>query len=387
LKILQLVSDWKWTGPAEPMLVLTQALRDRGHQVDLVCPEAPVGSNRSLWQEASSRRLDAVHSIEPLRSALRWGDGLRVDRVAQWALSDTLGGPYDIVHCWHTRDHVLASRALRKGYPLQRGRRPTRVIRSLSHVEPVPNRPWNRWLFGPGCDGVVCVSDRAAHALRRVRGERLTASTTGAIDLSELENLRSAAEIRKELGLEADAPLIGVVARMQSHRRFDLILSSMAELVRERPDAKLVIIGRGTRTQEIVTEPALALGIEKNVVLAGYRVEDYPDVLSAMDLITYLVPGSDGTCRALLQAAALGLPAVGSWRGAVPDIVSNGQTGILIEEDREALVAAWRELIDDPVRRKAMGEAARKGARERFCPDRHAAWMERFYEEALRDDD
>jgi glycosyltransferase involved in cell wall biosynthesis len=220
-----------------------------------------------------------------------------------------------------------------------------------------------------------------------VRGERLTASTTGAIDLSELENVRSAAEIRKELGLEADAPLIGVVARMQSHRRFDLILSSMAELVRERPDAKLVIIGRGTRTQEIVTEPALALGIEKNVVLAGYRVEDYPDVLSAMDLITYLVPGSDGTCRALLQAAALGLPAVGSWRGAVPDIVSNGQTGILIEEDREALVAAWRELIDDPVRRKAMGEAARKGARERFCPDRHAAWMERFYEEALRDDD
>ena len=74
MKILQLVSDAKWTGPAEPMLVLMNALRGRGHQVDLVCPEPLLGSNRSLWQEASVRKLDPVHPVEAVRSAFALGD-------------------------------------------------------------------------------------------------------------------------------------------------------------------------------------------------------------------------------------------------------------------------------------------------------------------------
>ena len=218
--------------------------------------------------------------------------------------------------------------------------------------------------------------------MRGIRLDRLTASTTGAIDLAELAVHRTAEEIRAELAVDPADVLVGVVARMQPHRRFDLLLAALADLVRTHPNVRLVIIGRGTRAEELVRAPARAMGLEDHVVLAGYRVADYADVLAAMDFVTYLVPGSDGTCRALLQAAALGLPSVGSWRGAVPEIVSNGQTGILVTENPDALSAAWRSLVDDPVRRREMGEAARADARERFRPDRHAAWMERFYEEA-----
>jgi len=105
------------------------------------------------------------------------------------------------------------------------------------------------------------------------------------------------------------------------------------------------------------------------------------DVLAALDLCTLLVPDSDGYCRALLQAAVQGLPMVGTRRGAIPEIISNGQTGWLVAEDPDALAAAWRRLIDDPAQRLEMGAAARRDAQERFRPDRHAAWMERFYEE------
>ena len=99
-----------------------------------------------------------------------------------------------------------------------------------------------------------------------------------------------------------------------------------------------------------------------------------------MDLCTSLVPGSGGTCRELLQAAALGLPMVGTRRGAIPEIISNGQTGLLVEEDPRALSVAWRRLLDDSTARREMGEAARRDAHVRFRPDRHAAWMESFYE-------
>jgi glycosyltransferase involved in cell wall biosynthesis len=381
VKILQLVSDWKWTGPAEPMLVLSAALRARGHQVDLVCPEPPGRANRSLWQEACLRGLDPIQSIESGRSAWRAGDFERVARLGDWLETDELGGPYDIVHCWHGRDHVLAARALGLGRPLARAARSARLVRFLSHADPLRGWLWNRWLFGPACDGLICVNDATTRALRPWRRGRAVASTTGAVDFDALAVHQPAHEIRRQLGIPADAPLIGVVARMQAHRRFDLLLESLARVVRRHPDVRLLVLGRGTQSDAVVGEPARALGLSDHVVRAGYRVEDYADLLAATDLFTFLVPGSDGTCRALLQAAALGLPMVGTRRGAIPEIISNGQTGMLVDEDPAALAGAWSALIEDPARRRAMGEAARRDARARFEPDRHASWVERFYEE------
>lgn len=390
MRILQLVSDWKWTGPAEPMLVLSRALQARGHHVDLVCPETPPGATRSLWREAELRGLPPVEAIEPLRSALRPGDGIRVHRLRRWLEGALLGGPYDIVQCWHSRDHVLAARALSLGLR-GRGPRPagTRLLRFLSAAEPVRAWPWNRWLFGPACDGLVCVSEASARGNARLRGGRPVMATTGAVALavadgpSAPEAAARRARVRRSLGVPPEAVLVGVVARMQAHRRFDLLLAALARLEREVPALRLVLIGRGTRAAQVVHAPARAAGLESRIVHAGYRIDDYAELLGAMDLMTYLVPGSDGTCRALLEGAALGLPLVGTRRGAIPEIVSNGQTGLLVDETPESLAGAWRTLAADPGRRRAMGEAARRDARVRFAPDRFAARMEAFYGRVL----
>ncbi len=380
MKILQLVSDWKWTGPAEPMLVLMGALRSRGHQVDLVCPKPPSGSNRSLWQEALIRNLDPIHPVEAMRSAFALGDTERAACLRRWLETDELAGPYDIVHCWHSRDHVLAARALRLGMPRPRAPRKTRLVRFLSSAEAITAWPWNRWLFGPACDGLVCVSQIVAKMNRTLRRGRPVSATCGAVDLDALDLQMDPRRIRAELGVAEGTKLIGVVARMQSHRRFDLLLEALGRIVAERPDVRLVLIGRGTQAERVVRTPARKLGLEAKVIFAGYRVEDYKDVLGAMDLFTFLVPGSDGTCRALLQAAALGLPLVGTRRGAIPEIILNGQTGLLVSEEPAAIARAWAGLFDDPDRRREMGNAARRDAFIRFRPDRFAAWMEDFYE-------
>jgi glycosyltransferase involved in cell wall biosynthesis len=371
------------------MLVLSAALRARGHQVELICPETPAGANRSLWQEASLRQIDPIQPIESFRNALRIGDGERVARLREWLQGEALGGPYDIVQCWHSRDHVLAARALGIGprFPGW-GEVPAvgpRLVRFLSHTDSIGRWPWNRWLFGLGCDGLLTVSEAAARQMRPFRQGRALASTTGAVEFSPLlKPTRSREAMRAELGLSASSPVIGIVARMQPHRRFDLLLAAFHRLVRKHPEARLLVVGRGSRMEQVPVEPAERAGLGKHVIFAGYRNADYADVLRAMDVFTFLVPGSDGTCRALLQAAVMGLPLVGTRRGAIPEIISNGQTGLLAEETPEALAAAWSALIEDPARRQEMGRAAGRDALERFQPDRWAAWMERFYEEVLR---
>ncbi|MBK7948697.1 MAG: glycosyltransferase family 4 protein [Deltaproteobacteria bacterium] len=384
------MSDWKWTGPAEPMLLLMRALRARGHVVELVCPAPPAGAGRSLAEEAAKRGLAPIASIAPGRSAWQRGDGARVRRLAQWLTTPVLGGPFDVVHTWHTRDHVLAARALGRLSLVPAPRAgASRLVRFASRAEPIPDRPWNRWLFGRACDGLLCVSAASASANRRVRPLGPIEVTPGAVDLEafgvgESAGALESARARRRaacaaLGLPEDSLLIGVVARLQAHRRFDLLFEALATFVRHRPEARLVLFGRGTRAEAVVEAPVRALGLEGHVVRAGYRVEDYAALVGGMDLFTFLVPGSDGTCRALREAAALGLPMVGTRRGAIPEIIVDGETGLLVDEDPASLVAAWERLAADPDARRAMGEAARRDARARFSPAGLAELAERFY--------
>src|SRR5206468_3323523 len=111
----------------------------------------------------------------------------------------------------------------------------------------------------------------------------------------------------------------------------------------------------------------------------GYRTDDYADVLRCCDVFTFLVPGSDGGCRALLEAAACGIPAVTSRRGALPELVEDDRTGILVDEEPERLAAAWQALLDDPRRRAQMGRAARARAEREFSPERLVARVDALY--------
>ena len=371
MRVLQVTSDWKWTGPAAPMLELLLAQRSRGCTVELACPEPEPGVSSSVADRARAAGISPILTLARARGVSWWRDREDARRLADLVESEDFGW----VHTWHTRDHVLAVRALAQ----RRRSGATRLVRSHRSAETIAPWPWNRWLFGSGTDALLCVSPATAERNRGLRRGRPILGALGAVDLDRFAPRPPDPEVRRSLGLGPDDLVIGVVARVQRHRRFDLLLAALHELRDRIADARLLVIGRGTHLDEIARTPARELGLSDRVVFAGYRGDDYVDTLRACDLFTYLVPGSDGTCRALLEAAACGLPAVVGRRGALPEIVVDGETGLVVEEGARAMADAWQRLLEDADQRRLFGRAARRRAETHFAPGRLASQVEDLY--------
>jgi len=357
------------------MLQLARGLAARGCELLLACPPPPAGAGRSLAEEAAAAGLPPALQLSRARGARPLRDRGEVRCLRQLLAERRV----ELVHTWHTRDHLLALRALMR--PGAR-RRPA-LVRSLPVAQALARTPWNRWLFGPGTDGLLCVSPETARRNSRLRGGRPILGSFGAVDLLRFRPQPPDPGVRARLGLCPEHRVVGIVARIQPRRRFDLLLEAGRRLFRADPAARLLVVGRGTRRRELAEEPARRLGIADRVCFAGYRVEDYADVLRAMDLFTFLVPGSDGTCRALLEAMACGLPAVTTQRGALGEIVAGDRTGLLVEEEPGALAAAWQALLSDARRRASFGAAARARAEHCFAPEQLAEQVLGLYAQVL----
>jgi glycosyltransferase involved in cell wall biosynthesis len=362
LRILHVTSDWKWTGPAEPMLVAGDALRARGHRVELACPAPPPGE-RGVLDEARDRGLEPVVVLERGRGLRLWRDRRDAARLRRQLVTAS----YDVVHAWHTRAHGLMLRSRSQLGVLVR-----------AHSDGRDPRPGERWLLERGCDALVCTSEACAatHAGR-------AHAVAGAVDLERFRPCRGEGERargRALLAVETEAPLVGVVARIQAHRRFDLLLDAMASLCAADPARRLVVLGRGTHADAVARRPAAERGLERQVVFAGHlAADDYAAALRAIDVLCFLVPGSDGGCRALLEAAASGVPAVVSRRRGLSEWVADGETGWVVDERGAALTAALSRMLAEPEHRLRMGAAARARAVDRFGPPRLGAALERVY--------
>ena len=371
MNVLHITSDWKWTGSAAPMLELLLAQRERGDEAELVCASPPDGADESLREHAFAAGIAPALEIGAGRGVIPWRDRGDLKRLRVLFAQRS----FDVVHTWHTRDHLLAVAAVSASR--RSGR--TRLFRSYPSAAPIADRPWNRWLFGRASDGLLCVSPGAAARNAGLCGDRAVAGAFGAVDLDRFRPSPRDDALLTRLGLASEQRVLGVVARVQAHRRFDLLLAAAAPLLRADPLARLLIVGRGTRIDALAKEPARRLGIHDRVIFAGYRRDDYAEVLRCIDVFTLLVPGSDGGCRALLEAAASGIPAVTTARGALPEIVVDGETGLVVEEEAQALTKAWGRLLEDPVRRAEMGAAARRRAENEFSRTRYADIVDRFY--------
>jgi glycosyltransferase involved in cell wall biosynthesis len=200
----------------------------------------------------------------------------------------------------------------------------------------------------------------------------------------------SGPDLRARWGLGPQNKLVGITARIQPHRRFELLWQVARAVTTAVPEARFVLLGRGNEqdTQALVTGPVQALSLSPFVVLPGYMKDpDYSAALRSLDAFLFLVPGSDGTCRAVREAMAQGLPVVSTQRGILPELLAPVRAGEIpgaaVPETVDAMAAQLIALLRDPHQRQAWGAAARRRAEIDMNPEAAARATATVYQQVL----
>ncbi len=201
----------------------------------------------------------------------------------------------------------------------------------------------------------------------------------------ELERFaRSAAlrgRLRGELGLAPDVPLVGIVARLVPIKAHEVFLEAAARIAERLPAARFVIVGDGERRAEL---EALAshLGIAERTIFLGWR-SDLDRVYADLDVVA-LASRNEGSPVALIEAMAAGRAVVSTRVGGVPDLVTHGESGLLVErDDVPGMADAVARLLGDPALRERLARRAKPRAVGRFSAGRLVAEIDALYTDLL----
>jgi glycosyltransferase involved in cell wall biosynthesis len=215
---------------------------------------------------------------------------------------------------------------------------------------------------------------------RRFR-DRISVIHNG-IAMNRVTRRRCSAEAKRELGVPAEAVLIGSLGGLLPVKGYDLLVRALAQLLPQFPNLHVIIAGRGPEEEHLKTLAA-ELGLHAHVHFPGF-VAEVARVLEATDVYVQC-----SVCEAhpiaLLEAGAMALPAVVSGVGGMPETVLDGISGAVV---RSRSPSEWarvlQPLVADAALRRRMGEAAQERVRGAFSNERMLAETMELYDRLLR---
>lgn len=165
-------------------------------------------------------------------------------------------------------------------------------------------------------------------------------------------------EKRKSLNIKPGDRVVGTVGWLLPIKGPVYLLKAMPQVWQKNPDVKLVFVGKGELESELKAV-ADDMGARDRVLFLGWR-DDVHEVMSVFDI--FVLPSlNEGMGRVIVEAMAAGKPVVASKTGGIPDLVIDGETGILVEPgDSEGLAEAINHLLKSPDLRQTMGQEGRK---------------------------
>ena len=202
-----------------------------------------------------------------------------------------------------------------------------------------------------------------------------------AVVAGEYQSPCSQEDFGRAFDLAGGGPVIGVIAQLIPRKGHRHLLAALPDLVAEFAGLQVLFFGQGPLQDELVQDVA-ARGLAGQVRFAGFR-QDLPRWLGCLDLVVHPAE-MEGLGVSLLQAAAAGVALVGSRAGGIPEIVVDGQTGLLVEPgDRQALGAAVRRLLSDDTLRRRLGAGGRQRVESLFSVDAMVAGNLEVYRDVL----
>jgi glycosyltransferase involved in cell wall biosynthesis len=347
-----------WRGGQNQVLLTVLGMRALGHRAMLVA------------HGEGELRQRAREGLELIPLAPK----TEMDLSAAWRLSRLIKqlGP-DVVHAHDP--HGVAMAALALSMSTQEVKPPLVASRRVDFH--IGGNSLSRWKYRQ-VDCFICASEAIRQLLLAddVPAQR-TVTVHEGIDVGRVA-AAPPAKIHEEFWLPHGAPVIGNVAALVPHKGQKHLIEAAALVVRQEPDARFVIAGEGELRQSLEHQ-IKHLGLEKHVLLAGFR----PDVLSLHKAFDIFVMSSvtEGLGTSILDAMASGRPVVATAAGGIPEVVQDGETGLLVPpRDHEAMADAIVRLLRDPLLRKRMGDAGLSLVQARFSAERMIQETLRVYE-------
>lgn len=250
-------------------------------------------------------------------------------------------------------------------------------------------RALDRWTAHAGNDRLIAVSNYVKQSANRHLGVPLDSIELvyNPIDTDALQapSATSRAELLRACGLPPDSFILLNVARVSPQKGLLYALRALPSIRQRFPSAHLLSVGATTDPAwlEQLEREAASLGVKDHFHLLGAR-RDVIDFLRACDV--FIFPSLyEGLGIALIEAMAAGCACVASAAGPIPEVVRDGEDGILVPPARpEAIAAAVCQLLDDEALRRRLGTAARNAALSRFQPQKSAAALTRIYESVMK---
>ena len=339
LRILQLYpkADY-FTGAAVQLRDLATGLAARGHAVTVATPPNP------LWAE----RLGAagvVHVAIPMRRAWDVRAAFRIARLIR-------ARDIQVAHAHKGRARTLA---LLAGLL---GARPRLVLnRGVSFRVPRSRR------LGYTSRRVhaivaVCESIKRDLVATGVSADKIAVIYSGT-DVERFHPGLDGGPIRRELGLAADHFLVTQIG-VRSWRGWRDILEAVGRIAGAAPRARLLFVGAPAPRIAEVADRARERGLGERVLVLGHR-EDVPQILAASDVVVDASYAGAGLTGSIREALACERPVVATALAGMPELVVDGETGLLVPpRDPGALADALRRLLENPTWAQAMARAGRK---------------------------
>ena len=364
--ILHTESSLGWGGQERRILAEAEAMQRRGHRLLLACD--PRGE---LYRRAPGRGFSPVPlACGGLRNLGAWW---RLRRLLQEQQIDLLN-THSSLDSWLG---ALAWRSLKDRPHLVRTRHLSTRVKN--------NRP-TRWLYQTPA-AIITTGEVTRDLLSLHLGvpeSRLFSIPTG-VSLEEFAPREKDAALLARLQIPPGAFVFGTVAVLRSWKGHLYLLEALQEMVRGGEPAYFLVVGEGPY-RVVIEAKVRELNLSTWVRFAGYQDEVAP-WFALMDAVVLASYANEGVPQSLLQAMALGQAVVGTTVGGIPEVVIEGETGLLVPpRDGAALTLALRLLRDDEAHRRELGRRGRELVAERFSIEQMAAAVEAVYEAVISEE-
>jgi glycogen(starch) synthase len=339
---------------------------ERVDGIRYVFADAPRHQNHPVWLRESYAEFVRLHSEQPF-DVLHSESTSAVEHVRRGVHRRV-----PVVAMFHGALLGLAKAHLKAGL---RTRRPVPLLRAIRGVQWLATHEHFRhgnWYRFRSCEAIIPSRQQVKDTSRSclLKQSRMHVVPNG-ID-ADFFRPRPIEEVRARLGLGDDGQIFLAIGRLTSDKGFHHALQALALLDGDLSSARLVIVGDGPERTRLETL-ASQLEINERVTFVGAQShENVAFHLAAADVFLFPTERDEAAPLVLLQAMACARPVVASKTGGITEVIGeSGDCGVLIPPGEAKILAREMSmLISDPLRRKRLGEAARRRVLAEYTVER-----------------